>query len=111
MIEDYILIRGPFGDARDEQHRKSPDAELYTYTPSPNLKAYIHNLHHARGSNLEKVGELASKIERGDATGSEEESLQVYEALPMLYACIEDLVDMCRRREQALWDQHIGFGR
>ncbi|AXQ68833.1 hypothetical protein HOU00_gp292 [Caulobacter phage CcrPW] len=111
MFAENISIRGPIGDARDERYGKSADAERYTYTPSPNLLGYINSLRHVRGSELDKIGDLAAKIERGDATGSEEESLQVYEALPVLYACIEDLVDMCRRREGVLWDHHIGFGR
>ncbi|AFU88158.1 hypothetical protein CcrColossus_gp288 [Caulobacter phage CcrColossus] len=111
MLYENISIRGPVGDARDERVGKSADAERYVYEPSPNLKAFITEMYHTRGSTLDKIGDLAAKIERGDASGSEEESLQVYDALPVLYACIEDLVDMCRRREQALWDNHIAFGR
>lgn len=111
MLIENISIRGPIGDARDEHAAGADDAIRRTYTPSPNLRAFINDLQHARDGALAKIGDLAAKIERGDATGSEEESLQVYDALPVLYACVEDLVDMCRRREAVLWDNHIGFGR
>lgn len=110
MGEVHISLR--HGDVRDEEFKRfgstlarfGPEPQV----PSPNLKRVIDNLERGK---LSKIALLADKIEAGNATGEEDESLEVYESLAVLMDHVRDLTDMCRRREQALAELDIGIGR
>jgi hypothetical protein len=76
--------------------------------PSPNLKKIMDAI---ESGELEPIFKLAIKIDDGEATGDEAESLTVYEAVPLLVGYISDLTGMCRRREEALAELDIQIGR
>jgi hypothetical protein len=75
--------------------------------PSPNLKRMIEALETGELAPIVRLGE---RIEAGAATDEEEEVDKVYDAVPLLLAYVQDLVDMCRRREQALKECDVGIG-
>lgn len=90
----------PLTDLRDERF---PPARV----PSPNLAKVFAAL---ETGELASLKTLAATIEVGNASGSEEESLTVYEALPLLMDYVIDLAHMCRRREEALAEQGVHVG-
>lgn len=93
----------PMTDLRDETTARAP-----SQVPSPNL-AKIRDA--VETGELAPLFKLAHKIEEGNATGDEAESLTVYEGLPVLVAYVADLYGMCRRREQALAECGVSVGR
>lgn len=113
MEIENMTLRGPVGDLRDEQFRRVSPALSGHITasipvPSPNLAAFIAKLEPM--GKLGALRGLAERIESGNATGEEGEIDTLYESLSMLLDCIEDLVDMCRRREEALAQCDVRVG-
>jgi hypothetical protein len=92
------------GDARDEQFQPSGSSA----TLSPNLQAIYDDLDTGK---LAEWVRLADRIESGYATESEAEHEVLYEAFPRLVARVQDLADMCRRREEALGEAGVQVGR
>lgn len=94
------------GDARFEGFQRSHQFD--TPVPSKNLAEIIAR--QAPGGKLSKLRELANKIEAGNGTESDEEVTTLYESLDYLVTTIEDLVGMCRRREEALAECNVRVG-
>lgn len=105
-----ITIRAPVGDARDEAFERGSPSPFYPrpHVPSPNLAAIVDDLEPT--GRLGKLLPLARKIEDGQATESEDEIAILYDNFGMLLDYIQDLADMCRRREEALSDCSIHIG-
>lgn len=108
-----MTIKGPVGDLRHEKIRRvSPQFSGRIApaipVPSPNLAAFVAMLEPE--GKLGKLRPLADRIEDGHATETEEEITTVYDNFSMLLNVIEDLVGMCRRREEALAQCDVRVG-
>uniref|UniRef100_A0AB74UKT0 Uncharacterized protein n=1 Tax=Caulobacter phage BL57 TaxID=3348355 RepID=A0AB74UKT0_9VIRU len=76
--------------------------------PSPNLAAFKALL--APGGKLAKYREIANLTERGE-TLTEDQEIDLYDGVGTLVDCIEDLIGMCERREQALAECDVRIGQ
>lgn len=83
------------------RHGPEPDV------PSPNLRRIVEAM---KTGDLAPIIELGARIEAGNATSSEEETIQVYDAVPLLLRYVLDLSEMCLRREHALKECDVGIG-
>lgn len=110
MTEENISIKAPVGDVRDEAFCRGSPSPFFPspHVPSPNLAAIIADLEPT--GRLGKLLPLAKKIEDGQATGDEPEVEMVYDNFSMVLDYVQDLVDMCRRREEALADCNVHIG-
>ncbi|MDO9334976.1 MAG: hypothetical protein Q7T61_01115 [Caulobacter sp.] len=84
----------------------SAQPALPPYAPSPNLAAVERKL---EGQAGQKWLKLARLMEAGE-TLTDEQEVDVYDALLDLVYMVFDLADMCRRREEGAYELGGWFG-
>ncbi|AFU86699.1 hypothetical protein D869_gp215 [Caulobacter phage CcrRogue] len=107
-----MTIKGPVGDLRDEAmarvaSRLSGFVTAGAQVPSPNLAAFKALLE--PGGKLAKFRAIGNIAEVG-GTLTEDQEIDLYDGVGMLVDCIEDLIGMCERREQALAECDVQIG-
>lgn len=110
-MSDRIIMRAA-GDVRDEfaslHADRVPPTGLPVGVPSPNLAKCIEQVESPWFQGLLRTAEIA---ENGGEVGGEIALDIVYEKLPKLLDMVQDLVEMCHRREAAASAKGITFGR